>query len=163
MLDIIINFFSAFPHGLATFLLAMTPVGELRLSIPVGILLYNLPVWEVFILSIIGNMIPATVILFLADRFQRWVQKKSGFFAKGWINTLARAQKKFSKKYEKYGFIGLLLFVGIPMPGTGAYTGVLAALVFGIPIKKSWPYVFAGVIMSGTITTLLTLGINKMF
>lgn len=163
MIDVILNLFSAVPHELATFLLAMMPIGELRLALPIGVLVYHLPVWKVFVISIIGNFVPAVIILFFADRFHRWVEKKSGFFSTKWINNLARAQKKFSGNYEKYGLIGLLLFVGIPLPGTGAYTGALAAVVFGIPMKKSWLYVFSGVIMSALIVTILTVGVDKVF
>lgn len=163
MLSSITSFFSSFPHELATFLMAMLPIGELRLSLPVAILAYKMPIWEAFFWSVVGNMIPVTIILFLADKFHLWIQKKTGFFAKGWIKSLARAQNKFEKDWQRYGLIGLMIFVGIPLPGTGAYTGALAAFVFGIPIKKSWPYIFGGVIISGVLTLLLTVGADKIF
>lgn len=163
MLHQIIQFFSQFPPELATLLMAMTPVGELRLALPVGVLAYHLPGWEALFWSVLGNMIPVTIILFFADRFHKWVENRSGFLARGWVKTLARAQKKFEGDFAKYGLIGLMIFIGIPLPGTGAYTGALAAFVFGIPIRRSWPYVLGGVIISGVITLLITVGADKIF
>lgn len=163
MMDSLVNFFSQFPPWLATILMSTTPVGELRLAIPVAVLGYHLPPWLAFLLSVLGNFIPAAVILLFSEKFHKWVEHKSGFFAKGWVNALARAQKKFSGDYEKYGLIGLMIFIGIPLPGTGAYTGALAAFVFGIPFKHSWPYVLGGIIISGIITMTLTVGVDKIF
>ena len=160
----LINFFSAFPPELATLLIAMTPIGELRLALPIAILAYHLPVWGALFWAVVGNMIPVTLILLLADRFHRYVEKKAGwFFGKHWAKALARAQAKFSGDYQKYGLIGLMIFIGIPLPFTGAWTGALAAFVFGIPIKKSWPFVLAGVVISGLITIGLTVGVDKIF
>lgn len=163
MLHNFVGFFSQFPHWLATIFLSMTPVGELRLSIPVSVLGYNMPVWQAFVLSIIGNMIPVTVILMFAGRFHAWVQKEAGKWGKNWADYLVSVQKKFSGDYEKYGLIGLMIFIGVPLPGTGAYTGAIAAFVFGIPFKHSWPFVLAGVIISAIITTILTVGADHIF
>ncbi len=163
MIDSLVGFFSQFPPWLATILMAMTPVGELRLAIPVAVLGYHLPIWQVFILSVLGNFIPVAVILLFAGKFHKWVESKSGFFNRGWINALARAQKKFSGDYKKYGLVGLMIFIGIPLPMTGAYTGALAAFVFGISFKQSWIYVLGGLLISGIITILLTVGVGKMF
>lgn len=164
MLRAIVHFFSIFPPRIAVLFLAMTPVGELRLSLPVAIFHYHFPLWEAFVLSVIGNMIPVTIILFFADRFHRFVEHRSHlFFGRAWIRAISRAQAKFAGDYEKYGLIGLMIFIGIPLPGTGAWTGALAAFVLGIPIRKSWPYVFGGVIMSALITLAVTVGVDKVF
>ena len=76
---------------------------------------------------------------------------------------MIKVQKKFSGDYEKYGLWGLMIFIGVPIPGTGAWTGALAAFVFGIPFKHSWPFILGGIIISGIITTLLTVGVDKIF
>lgn len=163
MIQALVNFFSNFPPELATLLIAMTPVGELRLALPIAILAYHLPVWEALFWAVLGNMIPVTLILLFSERFHRYVEKKSGwFFGKHWARALARAQEKLAGDYQKYGLIGLMIFIGIPLPLTGAWTGALAAFVFGIPIKKSWPFVLAGVIISGLITIGLTVGVGKI-
>jgi len=163
MLDSIVIFFASFPHWLATFLMAMLPVSELRLSLPVAVLGYHMPIWQAIFWSVFGNAIPAMVILLFAKRFHQWVEKKSGFFGRGWISALARAQRKFEGDYQKYGLIGLMIFIGIPLPGTGAYTGALAAFVLGIPLRKSWPFVLGGIIIAAFLTLLITVGADKIF
>lgn len=163
MTQAIVAFFSSFPPEVATFLMAMTPVGELRLALPVALLGYHLSLAEAFYLAVIGNMIPPTIILLGAARFHKWIEKKSGFFAKGWVNYLAKVHKKFSGQYEKYGLLALALFVGIPLPMTGAWSGAIAAFLFGFSAKKAWPYIFVGVIISGVITASVILGLGKLF
>ncbi len=163
MLHNFIHFFSSFPPEVATFLMAMMPIGELRLAIPVGVLAYHMHPLKAFLLAIIGNAIPPLFILLLAGKFHNWISNKSGYFSAKWINVLNKAQEKFAHDYKKYGLIGLMIFVGIPFPWTGAYTGALAAFVFGIPLKSAWPYFLAGIFISGTITLLITTGVNGIF
>ena len=162
MLESLTNFFAQFPPELATVLMAMTPMGESRLALPVAILGFKMPIWEAMFWAILGNSIPAMFILLFAEKFHKYIAKKSGFFAGKWIKTLARAQEKFAKDYEKWGLIGLMIFIGVPLPGTGAWTGTLAAFVFGIPFKKSWPYVLGGIIIATFLTLLVTVGIKNI-
>lgn len=163
MTEALAQFFSSFPPEIATILMAMTPVGELRLAIPVAVLALKLPVWKAVILAIVGNTIPAFIILLFAKRFHAYIDKKTGLVSKGWLKALHRAQEKFSGDYQKYGLIGLMIFIGIPLPMTGAWTGALAAFVFGIPFRKSWPYVLGGIIISAFLTLLVTVGADKIF
>ena len=160
----IIAFFSSFPPEMATVLMAMTPFGELRLALPVALLGYKLPLSTAFYLAIIGNMIPPSFILLFASKFDKWVEKNSGFFfGKAWVRYLAKVRNKFSGDYAKYGLLALILFVGIPLPMTGAWSGAVAAFIFGLPPKKAWPYIFAGVVMSGIITASIALGLGSLF
>lgn len=163
MIDMIINFISGFPPQLATFFLSMLPVTELRGSLPLAYFQFNLPIAQAYFFSVLGNLTPAVFFLLLASPFHRWVSEKSGFLAKKWIKQLARAQKKFEGDYQKWGLIALAIFVAIPLPMTGAWTGSMAAFVFGIPFKKSFPMIALGVIISGFIVSLLTLGIKGLF
>ncbi|MBI5729125.1 MAG: small multi-drug export protein [Candidatus Magasanikbacteria bacterium] len=159
----LILFFSHFPPEIDTFFLAMVPVAEIRLSLPVAIFRYHLPAWEAIVWSVAGNMIPTTLILLFGERFHRWVEKRSGFFfGKAWARHLASIQKSFAK-YEKYGLIGLFLFIAISLPGTGSYTAAIAAFLLGIPVNKSWPYVLAGVVASAMVITSVTVGLDKLF
>lgn len=159
----LIRFFSHFPPEIATFFLAMTPVAEIRLSLPMAIFRFHLPVWKAIVWSVIGNMIPTTIILVFGEQFHHWVEKKSGFFfGKAWAQHLASIQKSFAK-YEKYGLVGLFLFITISLPGTGSYTAAIVAFLLGIPVKKSWPYVFAGVVASALVVTSVTVGVDKLF
>jgi len=163
MTQSIIIFFSSFPPELATFLMGATPIGEIRLALPVAVLAYKLPIWEAFLWSVLGNMIPVTIILAFAKHFHAWVHKRAGWFASTWVKTLDRTQHKFAGDYQKYGLIGLAIFVGIPLPGTGAWTGAVAAFIFALPFWKSWLSIFIGVIISGTLTLLITLGAGRIF
>lgn len=159
----LVNFFSGFPPEIATFFLAMTPVAEIRLSLPVAIFRFHLPAWEAIVWSVAGNMIPTTVILLFGGRFHRWVEKNSGFFfGKAWARHLAGIQKNFIK-YEKYGLAGLFLFIAISLPGTGSYTAAIAAFLLGIPVGKSWPYVFAGVVASALVVASVAVGLDRLF
>jgi len=163
MTQAIISWFSSFPPEVATFLMSTTPFGELRLSLPVALLVYQMPIAKAFYISVFGNMIPPTIILLFAGKFHKWIEKQSGFWAKKWIKYLAKVQKKFSGKYKKYGLLALIIFVGIPLPMTGAWSGATAAFIFGLPPKQAWPYIFVGVIISGVITTSIALGLGKLF
>ncbi|MFZ2190052.1 MAG: small multi-drug export protein [Candidatus Magasanikiibacteriota bacterium] len=162
MLESLTNFFAQFPPELATLLIAMTPIGELRAALPIGIAVYHLPIWQVFVLSVVGNMIPATIILLFAPAFHKYLEKSQGRLHKLWSKYLARAQKKFAHDYAKWGLIGLAIFVGIPLPMTGAWTGAVAAFVFGLPFKKAWWAIFLGVVGAGIIVTVMTVGIGAV-
>lgn len=148
--------FSNFSHSIATVLIAMTPIGELRAAIPIAIEVYEIPVPSAIFLSIFGNMIPPTLILLLVPRLHQWLIKTK-ILGKVFTYFLERAEKKFKGNFEKWGLIGLTIFVGIPLPITGAWTGALAALVFNIPFKKSWPAIFAGVCLAAAVVTSITL------
>jgi len=160
MLDQIIIFFSQFPPQLATFFLSMLPITELRGALPLAIFSFHLSFWQAYFFSVLGNLIPAAIILFFAKPFHQYITKKSGILTRGWIKYLERAQKKLAGKYEKSGLVALMLFVAIPLPFTGAWTGAVAAFVLGIPFKKSFLSVSAGVLIAGIIVGILTLGIK---
>ena len=140
----------------ATFFISMIPITEIRAAIPIGIEVYHLPIWKVWVLAVIGDMIPAAFILFLVPWFHKWAVKNR-FFGKGLAKILRRAEKKFAGKHAKYGALGLVIFVGIPLPLTGSWTGSLAACVFNIPYKKALRLIFYGVCIAATLITLITL------
>jgi uncharacterized membrane protein len=161
MADSIINFFSSFPPALATLAMSTLPIVE-RLALPIAIAGYHLPVWQAMLIVIVGNMVPITVILLVADKFHKWVSQNSGFFGKTWAKVLVHAQKKF-ERYQKYELVGLLIFLAIPLPINGGYTASLIAFVLGLPFKKSWPYLFIGTVASAVIITAITVGLDKIF
>lgn len=140
----------------AVFLISMIPITELRASIPIGIEVYGLPTWKVWVLSVIGDLIPALCILAIAPIANRWAVR-TRFFGPLFTKRLTQAEKAFSGKYEKYGAIGLIIFIGIPLPLTGSWTGSLAAFVFNIPFKKSVFLIALGACLAATIVTLITL------
>ena len=145
---------------LYVFLIAMAPIVELRGAIPVGAVL-KLPFWQNFLVALVGNMIPVPfVILFVRPLF-RWVRihiPKLGHF----VSTLeARAPAK-SVNVVRYQTWGLLLFVAIPLPGTGAWTGALIAAVLNMRLKRAVPVIFLGVAIAGCIITILTHGVSML-
>ncbi|MBN1232683.1 MAG: small multi-drug export protein [Candidatus Coatesbacteria bacterium] len=147
------------PAWLIVALIGSTPIFELRGAIPVGIGL-RMEWWNVLIWALIGNLIPIIPLLL-------WLEPVSSFLGKHpWGNKFfkwlfARTRRK-GKMIEKYAFWGLALFVGIPLPGTGAWTGCVAAFVFGVSFKKALAAVITGVFMAAIIVTLTVTGLFSL-
>jgi uncharacterized membrane protein len=139
----------------ATFFTAMTPLGELRASIPLALGVYKLDIYSSIIFSIIGNMIPAVIIVYSLEPISRFLMKRFRPANKFFTWLFERTRKKYYKKFEKYSGFALTTFVGIPLPVTGAWTGSLIAFVFGIPTKKAILDIFLGVLMAATIVTII--------
>ena len=148
-----------FTEIIKIFLTAMTPIGELRASIPLGLSILHQPWLLVFVVSVIGNMIPPVFILWLFPKISRWLMSHSKQMNRFLTWLFERTRKKTYDKIEKYGDLALIIFVAIPLPNTGAWTGTLAAWLFGIPMKRALPNVFYGVLIAGVIVTLITTGL----
>ena len=152
-----------FQEILIIFLSAIAPISEIRGAIPLGILVYDFPIWLVFIVAIIGNLIPVVLILWYLETVSNFLREKSCFFEKFFSWLFEYTRKKHHKKVEKYASWGLLIFVAIPLPFTGAWSGALTAFVFGIEKKKALAIISLGVLIAGIIVTLTTLGIKSLF
>ncbi|MDZ4182321.1 MAG: small multi-drug export protein [Candidatus Cloacimonadaceae bacterium] len=136
-------------------IISMLPLIELRGSIPVAILLFNMHWSEAVLLSVVGNMIPIPFILLLMDRFFALISKnRHGARFSQWIFKRTRRKGKVIETYEA---LGLTIFVGIPLPGTGAWTGSFAANIFGIRFWRAMLYIFVGVLLAATVVTMLSL------
>lgn len=146
---------------LAVFLTAMLPVLELRAAIPLGISL-NLDYKTVFLLSVIGNMIPVPFIILLIIGIMDFLAARNARVAAFKIKLYSRAENKW-EKVKKWQFFGLTLLVAIPLPGTGAWTGALVAAVMGMEFKKALTSIFLGVLISGTLVTFICLGFGFFF
>jgi uncharacterized membrane protein len=133
----------------------MVPLIEQRGAIPVGILGYHINPWLVAIVSLIGSFIPAPFIYFFFNRIFAWM-KTIKLFDK-FTNFVEKKVQKGSKKLEKYKEIGLITFVGIPLPTTGLWTGTAAAAFMGLDFKKSMICVFLGGIISAILITVLSM------
>jgi len=142
------------PDEIKVFLISMIPIFELRGSIPIGVHRYKLPYWKVIPISIVGNMFPIFFILLFFD-FVTKIFFKVPFLKKILEAIFARTRRKTAviKKYEE---IGLMLFVAIPLPITGAWTGSLAAYLFGLKFWKSILFIFLGVCIAAVVVTFLT-------
>ena len=147
---------------LTVFLLAMTPVGELRASLPLALLIYKMPVEVAFLISYIGNIIPPILIIFLLDPISKFLSERFAF-ARNFFEWLFRRTRSRSSIIERYEVIGLIIFIAIPFPLTGAWTGSIAAFLLGIKPKRSIISVLIGVFIAGIIVTLSTLGVLSLF
>ncbi len=141
------------------FLVSMVPLLELRGAIPFSVG-FGLPTIPSFIICVIGNMLPVPVIFWFARRVLEWGKDKKvigGFFT--WC--LEKGEKGGKKLTEKAGrgvYVALFLFVGVPLPGTGAWTGTLAASFLDLEWKKSVVAVMAGVVLAGLIMYMVSIG-----
>jgi len=146
---------------LQVFLLSMTPLGELRLSIPMGVLVYHIDEVTVFLISVIGNLIPVAFLLLFLKKISIFLSNKSLFFKKAFNWWENNAKEKHLNKIQKYGAVGLALFVAVPLPLTGAWTGALLATIMNMSLRKSIPAIAAGVAIAGIIVSLLVImGVN---
>ena len=146
---------------LATIVIGMTPIIELRGAIPVGVFTFHLSYVEAFILSFIGNIIPVYFIVKyirpLFDFFGRWKPFK---IVIDWATKRATRKIEESEKLQNFAALGLFLFVAIPLPGTGAWVGSLIANFLDIPPKKAIPPIIAGVLTAGFIILAMTAAAN---
>ena len=140
----------------------MVPLIELRGAIPYAIG-YNLPILPSYIIAIIGNMLPVPIIYLFARRVLEFGKDKKyiGKFFTWCLKKGEAGGKKLQEKAGKGLYWALFIFVGIPLPGTGAWTGTLAASILDMDFKKSVIAVMAGVILAGIIMGVLSLGIFK--
>lgn len=149
---------------LVVFLISMVPLIELRGSVPIGLsplLGEALPILPLYITSIIGNMLPVPIIFFFARKVLVWGADKK-YIGKFFRFCLEKGEKGGRKLEEKAGrglYVALFLFVGIPLPGTGAWTGTLAASLLDMDFKKSVIAIMAGVILAGIIMGLASAGV----
>lgn len=163
MIHDIVNLLAIFPPDIAILIVSATPVLEQRVAFPLALLVYHLPPLKAYLLIMVGNIVPVLFLSFFADRFHRWVQNNSGTFSgKVWVKKLHEAQEAFGK-YEKYGMFGLMLFIALPLPGSGVFTGAIIAFLMGVPFRHSWPYLVGSVLLSGLMSLVIFYGLDRMF
>ncbi len=140
----------------------MVPIFELRGAIPVAHFVFALPAWQTYLISVIGNLVPVLPILWLLDPTSRWLMRHFRFMERFFDWLFDRTRRRTEQKVKKYGALGLMLFVAIPLPVTGAWTGCVAAFVFGIRIRSAFPPVVAGVLIAGVVVSILTYGVSAV-
>ncbi len=143
------------------FLISMLPIAELRGAIPLGIY-WGLSPILVFIVAILGNMVPVPFILLFLEGIEKYLRRSEKMArALDWL--FERTYKKADEKVRRWEYLALILFVAIPLPGTGAWTGSLIAYLFKFDIKKSMLSIFAGVLIAGAIVLIASLGFFNIF
>lgn len=136
------------------FIISMIPLIEERGGLLAARLL-EIPMWKGVLFCVLGNIVPIPFILLLIKKVLHWMADHHMGKLAGWIE--AKAEKN-RPKIEKYGFWGLMLFVGIPLPGTGAWTGSLVAAVFDMDLKKASLSILLGIFLAAVIMTIISYG-----
>jgi len=157
MKEIIISWFVNFPEELATFLIAIIPVTELRASIPLAYKAYGLSPFSAWFYSVLGTFFAMLLILFALEPVSKILSKYISFFEKFFEWLFEHTRKKADKKMEKYGEWAIFILAATPIPLIGGLTGALAAFVFGISYKKAIPLLLVGTMVSGFIVLAVTL------
>lgn len=149
-----------FRKYLIVFLISMVPLIELRGAVPYAVG-FGLPLLPSLLVAVLGNMLPVPFIFLFARRVLEWGRNKKhiGGFFRWCLEKGEKGGRKLEAKAGRGLYIALLLFVGIPLPGTGAWTGTLAASFLNMDFKKSVLYVLLGVILAGIIMLTASLGV----
>ena len=142
---------------LCVFFCSMLPIIELRGAIPLAFAL-GLPWWQAYLISVLGNLLPVPFILLLINVVIKWMSNSKVKFFNKIANFLLEKVGKNRARIEKYSFWGLCLFVAIPLPATGAWTGSLVAAVIGMKPWKAFVSALLGVLMAGVLVTLIVYG-----
>ncbi len=143
------------PNWLVVFIISVCPVLECRLGMFTAIVLLEMNTFEGFIISFLGNILPIPFILLLINQIFEWLKKIPGICKP--VYWLEEKTLKKRDKIDKYGIWGLLIFVAIPLPGTGGWTGALLASLLHLDKKKSFGVICIGVFIAGLIITVLSL------
>lgn len=133
------------------------PIFELRGAIPIALGIYEMTPMSAFLFAVIGNMIPVVPLLLFLDPVSTYLRRYA-IFDKFFSWLFGRTHRNHSNRFEKYGTLALTLFVAVPLPVTGAWTGCAAAFVFGIKFRHAFPAILAGVLIAGIIVSSVTLG-----
>jgi uncharacterized membrane protein len=160
--DQVLELLSTVPHWLSTIIIGSLPILELRGAIPIAIGIYGISPVSAYLLAVLGNMLPVIPLLLYLDPVSTYLRRYhifDSFFT--WL--FERTHRNHSDRFEKFGLLALTLFVAVPLPVTGAWTGCAAAFVFGIKFRHSFPAILTGVMVAGLIVTILTVtGISTM-
>ncbi|MHC1570728.1 MAG: COG2426 family protein [Methermicoccaceae archaeon] len=154
---------SGLPEPVAVMLVAMVPIAELRLAIPFAIAPHavgglGMAPAEAFLFAVVGNLIPVPVLLRLLEPVSSWLRRFRSwerFF--DWL--FERTRQRSEARYERYGLLALCMFVAIPLPFTGAWTGTVVASLFNVSFFKALGAIALGVLIAGVLLTLLSTGV----
>ena len=153
MIEELIN--SGIAKELIVVIISALPVTELRGALPVAINLFHMTWYQAFCLAVIGNLLPVPVLLLFLKSLAKAISKVDiGRRLVNWVFEHTRRRGAVIEKYER---IGLMLFVAIPLPMTGAWTGSVAAFLFGLKFNRAFFSIFCGVLIAGAIVTCLCL------
>ncbi len=162
MIEQIVSFFSGVPESLVIVILAAIPVTELRASIPVALLYFHLSIFESVFFSLVGNTIPIILLFGLFQPFLHWLTIHCPKLHQLMQLRFSLLEQKHQQTYQRWGAIFLFVFVAIPLPGSGAWTGSVLAILFRVHPRLSIPSIVLGLCCSAGIVLLLSLGIDSI-
>ena len=139
------------------FIVSALPVSELRGAIPLGLLVMKQPVLKTYLIAVLGNTVLVAPLLLLLEPISNKL-RKFRLWAKFFDWLFVRTRKR-AKLVERFEALRLILFVCVPLPITGAWTGCAAAIIFGIPRKRAIPTILLGIMLAGCIVTLASMGV----
>ena len=146
---------SGLAKELTVVIIAALPIIELRGALPVAINVFHMPWYWAFCLSVIGSLLPVPILLLFFESITKVISKVS--IGKRLVEWLLERTRRHGKLIERYERIGLILFVAVPLPVTGAWTGSIAAFLLGIKFKYAFLSILCGLIIAGAIVTCLCL------
>ncbi|WP_048157344.1 small multi-drug export protein [Methanosarcina sp. Kolksee] len=152
----LVEMLGSVPHWLAVLIMGAIPISELRAAIPVAIGIYKMSPFEAFFFSVLGNLLPVIPLLLFLEPVSNYLRRYSifdTFFT--WL--FSKTRRNHTESFEKYGLLALTIFVAIPLPATGAWSGCAAAFVFGVKFRQALPAIAAGVMIAGIIVTAVTV------
>lgn len=142
--------------------LAMLPIGELRASIPLGMQQFHMAWYQALAASLLGNMVPVPLLLWVLPKAAKVLMAVPNPLGRFLAWRAERMRITQGRLFQRYGALALMLFVAVPLPLTGAWTGCLAAWVFNIPLRKALPPIGLGVLLAGVAVTALVATGSKL-
>jgi uncharacterized membrane protein len=156
MRDTLTAFVQRFPEPLAVMLLAAVPITELRFALPFAARVLDMSLPQAFLWSVIGNILPVPIILMFLGPVTSWAEDHWGGLHRFLDRLFAYTRRRHTARFDRLRDLALITFVAIPLPVTGAWSGALAAFVFGVESKKAMVLISIGVVIAGLVVSALT-------
>ncbi|NLH21424.1 MAG: small multi-drug export protein [Methanothrix sp.] len=147
------------PAWLIVLLAAALPVSELRGAIPLAIGVYGYDPWQAYLLAVLGNLLPVVPLLLFLGPVSDWLRRFT-FWDKFFTWLFSRTRRKYIREHESFSLTALALFVAVPLPVTGAWTGCAIAFLVGFRFWPAFAAISAGVLLAGVIVTATVLGVQ---
>lgn len=163
MLEYIYNLAQTLPPELAVVLLSITPITEIRLSIPFAMQVYGFTPYQAMFWSVLGDAIPAALLVYYLGPISRFLMKRSSMARRFFAWLFSKTRQKFPEDYSNLGKIALMLFVALPFPGFGAWSGAIAAWLFDMKKTEALIFILLGIILAALAVTGLSVGIFSIF
>ena len=158
MADKLKDWLAGSSHEVTTFILSMLPISELRGAIPYAIGVGEMSWQKAYAIAVVGNFLPVIPIIYFIGPVSEFLRKRFKPFDRFFLWLFARTRHR-GKLIERFEVLGLILFVAIPLPVTGAWTGSLAAWLFGVRKRLAFPSILVGILIAGVVVTLAVTGV----